>query len=133
MKRFAISIFILAIVIWVGFAFAPTTKAAGPRREKALVEFTETVKLQGVLLRGEYIFVHDEERMTRGEPCTYIYRNVNGQEGELVVAFHCVHMEHAKADHFTIRLNKRNTPYDTPELVEFQFAGDTASHRVPGL
>jgi hypothetical protein len=132
MKRLAISVFILAMMVWFGLASAPGSQATGPQRERAVVDFATTVKLQGVLLRGEYVIVHDEERMGRGEPCTWIYRSNKGQEGKLVLSFHCEHVEHEKAKEFTVRLNKRNTPYEVPEVVEFQFAGSTAGHRVPG-
>ena len=133
MKRLVLSVFIVGLAVWFGFASTPSSKAEGPRREKAVVEFTQTVKLQGVLLRGEYVIVHDEERMMRGEPCTWIYRSNKGEEGELIASFHCVHVEAAKAEKLIVRLKARKTPYDTPELLEFQFAGSTAAHRVPGV
>lgn len=133
MKRLALFVFIIGLVIWFGFAATPQSKAEGPTKESAVVEFAQTVKLQGVLLRGEYVIVHDEERMARGEPCTWIYRSAKGKEGALVASFHCVHVERAKAKNFVVHFQTRNTPYDTPEVLEFQFAGSTASHRVPGL
>lgn len=132
MRRLALFVFISSLAVWFSFAAAPKSKAEGPSKELAVVEFAQTVKLQGVLLRGEYVIVHDEERMARGEPCTWIYRSDKGKEGELIASFHCVHVERAKAKNFVVRFQTRNTPYDTPEILEFQFAGSTASHRVPG-
>lgn len=133
MKRFTIAVFILGVTLWCTGSYASTSKAESPRREKAVVEFAETVKLMGVLLRGEYVIVHDEEKMAQGEACSYVYRSKNGEEGDLVVSFHCEHVDRAKAKHFTMRFYSRNTPYETPEVQEFQFAGSTAGHRVPGV
>jgi hypothetical protein len=132
MKRLVTAAFITAIA-WFSLAPASATQTATPKRESAVVEFSQNVKVQGVLLRGSYIFVHDEERMARGEPCSWIYRNKNGKEGALVASFHCVHTENAKAKDFTVRLRKNNTPYEVLELLEFQFKGSTAGHRVPGV
>jgi hypothetical protein len=131
MKRIVLSVFIIGLALVLGDALTTASKAESPRREKAVVEFSETVKLQGVLLRGEYIVVHDEERMARGEPCTYIYKSKNGKEGELVVSFHCEHVDRAKAKQFTVRLYNKHSAYDILEVVEFQFANSTAGHRVP--
>jgi hypothetical protein len=131
MKRFAIAVFILGVTLWFSESLAPTSKAESPTRERAVVEFAQTVKLLGVLLKGEYVIVHDEERMAQGEACTYVYRSKNGKEGELVTSFHCEHVDRAKAKGFTTRFFSRNTAYETPEVQEFQFAGSTAGHRVP--
>ena len=70
MKRFAIAVFILGVGLWFTGSYAPTSKAESPTRERAVVEFAQTVKLLGVLLKGEYVIVHDEERMAQGEACT---------------------------------------------------------------
>jgi hypothetical protein len=133
MKRLTMSIFIIGLAVWFSFASTPSSKAEGPRKERAIIGFEQTVKLKGVLLRGEYVIVHDEERMARGEPCTWIYRSDKGKEGALVISFHCEHVERAKADHFVIRLKTNHTPYVTPEIEELQFADSTAGHRVPGV
>ena len=133
MKHFAIAVFILGVTLWFTGSFAQGSKADSPTREKAVVEFAQTVKLMGVLLRGEYVIVHDDGRMAAGEPCTYVYRSKNGKEGDLVASFHCEHVDRAKAKAFTTRFHGRNTAYDTPEIQEFQFAGSAAGHRVPGV
>jgi hypothetical protein len=132
MKRIALVFFILGLALFSGKTLIAESKAQqAPRRESAIVEFTETVKFHDVLLRGEYVIVHDEERMARGEPCTYIYKSKNGQEGELVTSFHCVHVDRAMAKQFTVKLYTSRTPYGTREVQEFQFANSAAGHRVP--
>ena len=94
----------------------------------AVVEFPGKVKLLGVILKGEYVFVHDEERMARGEACTYIYTNRAGQPGRLVVSFHCRPVERLRAERFTV-MTTRLLP-DLLELHEYQFAGSTECHQA---
>jgi hypothetical protein len=85
----------------------------------------------GVLLRGEYLIVHDEERMAKGEPCTYVYRRKEGHAGKLVVSFHCEHVDREVAKQFTVKIIPRRTAFEVPEVREIQFAGSAAGHRVP--
>ncbi len=47
------------------------TKAQPPEIQRAFVEFTEPIKLLGAVLKGDYLFLHDEAKMARGEPCTW--------------------------------------------------------------
>src|ERR1700750_2446063 len=98
MKRLLIAASMTAaLVITIG-VFAAHTKAEAKKGERATVEFTQTVKLLGVVLRGEYLVVHDEERMAKGEDCTYIY----DRSGKLVVSFHCTPVERPKSDRFRV-------------------------------
>lgn len=129
MKRFIVFFFGFALMI--GFTFVPARTASSTAREQAAVSFPETVKLLNVFLRGDYVIIHDEELMAEGQPCTYIYRSESGQPGQLVVSFHCVHVEREKVERFTVRYSPRKSAFDLPELKELQFAGSTAAHQVP--
>jgi hypothetical protein len=93
--------------------------------QRAVVQFTEPVKLLNVILKGEYLFVHDEEKMAQGKDCTYIY-----QQGKLVTSFHCVPVKREAADNFTVLLTS-NPSTNLPELIEYRFAGSTEGHQVP--
>ena len=74
MKRFVLISSMILGALAVGAGLWPSVRGnAAPHRESAIVEFTQTVRLQNVLLRGQYLIVHDEELMARGEPCTYIF------------------------------------------------------------
>jgi hypothetical protein len=42
---------------------AANSMTGNPLREEAVVEFTELVKLRGVLLRGQYLIYHNDERL----------------------------------------------------------------------
>jgi len=125
MKRlFIASSMLAALVIAIG-AFAAHTKAEAKNNERATVEFTQTVKLLDVVLRGEYLVVHDDERMAKGDACTYIY----DRSGKLVVSFHCTPAERPKSDRFRV-VTRRLDPNGLSEIVEIQFAGSTKAHIV---
>jgi hypothetical protein len=96
--------------------------------ERAVVEFTETVKLLDVFLRGEYLIVHDDSKMAQGEPCLSIYDNTYHER--LVVSFHCTPIVRSKADRFKVITTRRGW-FEFPEVLEIQFAGSTKAHQIP--
>jgi hypothetical protein len=99
------------------------------RKQSAVTNFDQAVILRGVTLKGEYLFVHDDAAMQRGEACTYVYEGTAPVAKKLVVSFHCVPVERAKAKHFILR--SVETAPGVIELQEYQFAGDTEGHAVP--
>ena len=130
MKRMILAIpFLLASLAFV------TTPAAGmtykSQREEAVVEFTELVKLQGVLLRGQYLIYHDDEMMEAGKPCLYIYTMKAGKRDKLVIAVHCEPVERKPVKEFTVLLTPRNSDYTVREVREIQFAGFAKAHIIP--
>ena len=80
-------------------------------------------------MKGEYLFVHDEAAMKRGEDCTYVYKGNAPVPNKLVVSFHCVPVERTKATHFLVR--SVETLPGLIEVQEFQFKGDTEAHGIP--
>jgi hypothetical protein len=127
---------ILAIpLLLASLAFISAPAANGmtgnPQREEAVVEFTELVKLQGALLRGQYLIYHDDEMMEAGKPCLYIYTMKAGKRDQLVVAVHCEPVERKRAKEFTVLLTPRNSAYTVREVREIQFAGFTKAHIIP--
>jgi hypothetical protein len=126
MKRLLIAAStVAALMVTIG-AFAAHTKAEAKKDERATIEFTQTVKLLNVVLKGEYLVVHDEAMMAKGENCTYIY----DRSGKLVVSFHCTPVERPKSDRFRV-VTRRLDPSGLSEVVEIQFAGSTEAHLVP--
>jgi hypothetical protein len=128
----------LALVVGICAAFLsssqqfPTAGGAGrAHRESAVVEFKAPVKLMSSLLRGEYLFVHDEEKMEAGEECTFVYQMVAGQPVKLVVSFHCIPVPRRRVETFTIRGSFVGTTPELYELLEYQFAGSSEGHQVP--
>ena len=126
MKRllFAASMF-TALMITIG-VFTAQAKTEPKKTEKATIEFTETVKLLDVFLKGEYFIVHDEDMMAKGEDCTYVY----DAKGALVVSFHCTPVERPKSEKFRVVASRSTNANGPAEIKEIQFAGSTEAHLV---
>ena len=103
--------------------------ANAAKKDRAVTRFDQPVELMGVTLKGEYLFVHDDAAMMRGEACTFVYKGVAETLNNLVVAFHCEPAARGKVTHFTVRTFL--TPAGQTELREFQFAGSSETHVVP--
>ena len=126
-----------SLILLVALLFAVTlsssslvaSKAAPGGSKRAVMVFTEPVRLMGVdLNKGEYLFVHDDEAMARGEACTFVYKGNAPVASKLVASFHCVPAERTKASTFTVRLSSVS---GFQELTEYQFSGETEAHSVP--
>ncbi|MFL6216579.1 MAG: hypothetical protein ACJ74J_22035 [Blastocatellia bacterium] len=130
MRRYGFGLLLIGALLVVG-AVSSSGVAGQAKMQKAVLQFNEPVKLLDVILKGEYIIVHDDERMARGEPCTYVYTRENGQQGKLVVSFHCEPVEREAADHFTVVVGGYDPATHLPEMLEYRFAGSAEGHRVP--
>ncbi|HEX3249941.1 MAG TPA: hypothetical protein VHS05_10975 [Pyrinomonadaceae bacterium] len=128
MKSVAFFIVVLCALI-VGSVSWETKASDTARKQRAVVNFDRAVVLHGVTLKGEYLFVHDDAAMQRGEACTYVYEGNAPIASKLVVSFHCVPVQRMKAKNFIFRSTE--TAPGITELLEFQFAGDTEAHAVP--
>lgn len=129
MKTLVFVSVILCTLIFGSLSWNSTATATDVQKRRAVTEFAKPVTVQGVVLQGKYLFVHDNAAMARGEACTYIYRGEAEMRDHLVTSFHCIHVERAKANNFILR--SRETAPGIYELVEFQFSGETAGHAVP--
>ena len=106
-----------------------STAASDAQKRKAVAEFPKPVTVLGVVLKGKYLFVHDDAAMKRGDACTYIYKGVAEVPDQLVTSFHCVHIDRTRANTFVWR--SRETAPGVVELTDFQFSGETVAHGVP--
>jgi len=153
MKRQMFLFSILSVLVLAAWALASQAPAQKPRTDRALpplteqikpqaqaaqiqkatVEFTEPVKLLGVILKGSYLFLHDEGKMARGEPCSWVYaRGETGKFDRLVASFHCIPVEREEpAERFKVIISGMSSPFTMPEVVEYRFAGSTEGHQVP--
>jgi hypothetical protein len=122
-------LFLFALVAILAFATFPLKGAANLGSRMAVTTFTQPVYVQGHILKGQYLFVHDDAAMQRGEACTYIYKGNAPLREKLVVSFHCVPTQRTKAAYFVVRTEEKTPGFR--ELREFQFAGDTEAHAVP--
>jgi hypothetical protein len=118
-----------AIILSSGLLIA-TGKAPDSKKQSATVVFNEPVKLLNVVLqKGEYLIVHDDALMARGENCTFVY-SLKGNGRKLVASFHCTPVPRDMVKGFIVR-TVRVSPDAMEEFREFQFAGSTESHLVP--
>jgi hypothetical protein len=108
---------------------AVATRAANPAgKQKATVQFNDPVRLMGVTLKGQYLFVHDDAAMARGEVCTFVYKGEAEIASKLVASFHCTPAQRLKVDSFVVRTELVS---GFNELREYQFNGETEAHMVP--
>ena len=121
--------FVVLCALIIGSVSWDTKASNTARKQSAVTNFDRAVVLHGVTLKGQYLFVHDDAAMQRGEACTYVYEGDAPVAEKLVISFHCVPVQRAKAKNFLIR--SAETAPGVTEIQEFQFAGDTESHAVP--
>gem|GEM_PF-452337 len=130
MKSFLLFIaLVFAATLGGSSATSVTNAANAAKKDRAVMTFNQPVKLMGVTLKGQYLFVHDDGAMARGEACTLVYKGDAEVPGKLVVSFHCTPVDRVKVVGFTVRTTL--TSLGQYELNEFQFAGSTESHRIP--
>ena len=127
MKRLLVAASTLAVLVVTIGVFTAHARTEAKKSDRATVQFTEPVKLLNVILKGQYLFVHDEEKMASGQDCTFVYDSA----GKLVVSFHCIPVERAKARGFRIVSARVGTSNGPMEQKEYQFEGSTEAHQVP--
>jgi hypothetical protein len=115
--------------LFLAGAVAATTNAT-PAVKWAAVNLKDTTMIAGAFVAGPVVFVHDDARMARGEPCTSVHRYDPAKgAGEEIVAFHCKPRWTTAPKTFTAATTSR--PDGPPVLTEYQFAGDEEAHGVP--
>ncbi|MBI3650994.1 MAG: hypothetical protein HY231_08070 [Acidobacteria bacterium] len=100
--------------------------------ERAVISFDEPVKLLGVTLQGEYLFLHHSGMMEKHKPCIFVYAHEGGNSGKLIVSYHCQAVQRDKAEQFKVRIVRHGDAV-APEIEEVQFAGSTQGHKVPPM
>ena len=128
MKR-VIFFCVLLCTFIVGSVSWESKASSGINKQRAITKFDQPVALLDVMLKGEYLFVHDDVAMREGKACTYVYKGNAEIRDKLVISFHCNPVERKKAEGFQVRTIE--TSPGVIELREFQFGGDTESHAVP--
>ncbi|HEU5238163.1 MAG TPA: hypothetical protein VFU37_13585 [Pyrinomonadaceae bacterium] len=118
----------LLFAVALGSSLPTASKASPAGKRRAVMQFTEPVILMGVTLKGEYLFVHDDEAMARGETCTFVYKGSAAIDSKLVASFHCIPAQRSKVSSFTVRLTEVSGVH---QVTEYQFAGETEAHTLP--
>jgi hypothetical protein len=120
---------VLLSAVTLSTGFRPSATNTTAVKEKAVARFDGNVTLMDIPLKGEYLFVHDDAAMLRGEACTYVYKGVEEKPENLIVYFHCTPRVRAIAKEFVVR--KLKVAPGRYEVREFQFAGSPEGHLVP--
>lgn len=130
MKSFLLFAGLLCALTLSSSSVSSVSSAPGiARLQRAEMTFAHPVELMGVTLQGDYLFVHDDQAMARGEACTFVYKGLNEKPKNLVATFHCVPAARNQVAYFTVRTSPNEM--GQLELTEFQFAGSTEAHLVP--
>ena len=120
-RIFVGSLFVVGLIV---------ATSATPSVKWAAVNLKDATVIAGAFVSGPVVFVHDDARMARGEPCTSVHRYEPGKGlGEEIVAFHCTPRWGTAPARFTAATDTR--PDGPPVLTEYQFAGDEEAHIVP--
>jgi hypothetical protein len=130
MKKLFLSLAILSALAFSGSSLSANKPSETSKRKSAVARFEEPVTMNGVVLKGEYLFVHDDAAMLRGEACTTVYKGTAPVANRLVASFHCTPLQRVKVRQFSVRTEELAP--GIIELREIQFAGETESHLVPG-
>jgi hypothetical protein len=120
------------LVLLLGAGAVTTSAGSASKRQSAVVYLNEPTLIGSTIVQGPVLFVHDEERMARGEPCTTIRLFEPGSgPTESLASFHCMPTRRPAARAFTIRTRPNTADGFGCVLTEYQFAGDSEGHGVP--
>jgi hypothetical protein len=124
---------LLAIgLLGVGAHASRGVNVAGAR-QWTIVNFVNPVSVQGQLVMGPVLIVHDDEKMAKGEACTTFYRfDPSRGPREQLVSFHCTPVQRNVAAVTTFKTVDGINDSSCKRLVEYQIAGDGEAHQVPG-
>jgi hypothetical protein len=97
-----------------------------------MVYLSEPTLIGSTIVQGPVLFVHDEAKMMRGEPCTSVrlFEPGNGPLEE-IAAFRCVPVSRKAVTRFTITTRPNEELGFGCVLTEYQFAGEAEGHGVP--
>jgi hypothetical protein len=131
MRRFVVA------AVFVAAALGSGAPAAGDARRVALrqsatVFIAEPTLIGNTIVIGPVLFVHDEGKMARGEPCTSV-RLIDPASGptEEIAAFHCIPRHGRIVKRFTLTTRPNVSLGYGCALIAYQFAGDPEIHGVP--
>ena len=125
----------ISLVAAAGIIAMPTLKATPAKSpvQASRITFLEPTRVCGHFLMGDYVVVHDDLKMARGEPCTTFYQ-LKRDKTEPVLSFHCIPRQRDVVAQTTIRIVPADgvtTMTRWRKLVEYQIGGDSEAHGVP--
>lgn len=128
--RILVGVVVLLALVGAGTLAARGSSEVGLDKQWALTNFPNPVMVNGTLIMGPVLIVHDSAKMARGEACTSFYRFKPGVgPQEALVSFHCRPRQANAVDQTTFTV--ASTEPGCKRLVEYQIAGDAEAHGVP--
>jgi len=122
---------VLAVVAFTMAAVAASGDAPG-RRQWAAVYLEQPTLIGSTFVQGPVVFVHDDGKMARGEPCTGVLLFEPGiGPSEEIASFHCTPVRRPVANRFRVTTRPNTELGFGCVLTEYQFAGDAEGHGVP--
>lgn len=121
------------LVVGILSAGALATRGdSAPARQWEITYLSKPTLIGSTIVQGPVMFVHDDLRMARGEPCTSVrlVEPLTGP-GEEIAAFHCIPTPRPVVGKFTIRTRPNTELGYGCVLTEYQFAGEREGHGVP--
>jgi hypothetical protein len=125
----------VGLILVVGLS-APVAVHSGDgnsaTRRWATVYLSEPTLIGSTIVQGPVMFLHDDARMARGEPCTTV-RLFDPERGPIdeIASFHCIPTPRKLASKFTLTTRPNDELGYGCVLTEYQFAGETEGHGVP--
>jgi hypothetical protein len=121
---------IVGSLVLLGITLAVARSGAAPAVKWAIVNLKDTTVIAGAFVSGPVVFVHDDDKMARGGPCTSVHQyDPKKGIGNEIVAFHCKPRWTKAPERFTQATSTR--PDGPRVMTEYQFAGDAEAHGVP--
>jgi hypothetical protein len=101
-------------------------------RRSAVVYLAAPTLIGSTIVQGPVLFVHDAEKMARGEPCTSVrlFEPATGPIEE-IAAFHCLVRSGAVTNRVTVTTHPNLIDGLGCVLTAYQFADDPEVHGVP--
>src|SRR5712691_8168597 len=122
---------LVGLLLLVGLAAPATVDSSGGTgaRRWATVYLAEPTLIGSTIVQGPVLFVHDDIRMARGEPCTTVqlFDPARGPIEE-IAAFHCIPTPRHVVTTFTVTTRPNTELGYRCVLTEYQFAGDAEGH-----
>lgn len=122
---------VLVVVAAIVLAGTLVPLQGAPTLQWALYQFDKPTKITDKLACGTVLFVHDFDKMAKGQPCTEVYSIGENGERKLLTAFHCRPLNRKVTEKFTVVLRDVSIAPGLKELVEYQFPGDDEGHGTP--
>jgi hypothetical protein len=129
-SRIIVGTLLIVGCLAVGTIASGGGNVAGPR-QWTLVNFVDPVTVQGQIVMGPVMIVHDDEKMANGEACTTFYRfDPSRGPREEILSFHCTPVQRNIAQVTTLTLAK-GLDGACKRLIEYQVVGESEAHQIP--